>query len=218
MCLVCTAASAQSGLRSASLPDRTPMNPIPPPAVDQFVATPRTYTPRSAPRPRHHRRYEYPIGYGYAGGYYYPEPESTRFEESQPNGYLYLQLEPSTAEVRVDGFYVGTVNDVRRLIPGRSLEAGPHRIELSAPGYATTGFDVLVQPSETITYRTDLEPLPERRVAAAAVARAVPKTFYVIPGCYAGDKPPKNRPLPRGCSASKMRVIPPSVSTIARAR
>lgn len=37
-----------------------------------------------------------------------------------------------------------------------------------------------------------------------------PKTLYVIPGCYAGDKPPRPEWLPRGCNRSQMRVIPPS--------
>jgi hypothetical protein len=31
-----------------------------------------------------------------------------------------------------------------------------------------------------------------------------PKTFFVIPGCYAGDRPPKKMALPRGCDISKL--------------
>jgi hypothetical protein len=37
-----------------------------------------------------------------------------------------------------------------------------------------------------------------------------PKTFYVIPGCYAGDRPPQPDRLPKGCDRSRMRVIPPA--------
>jgi hypothetical protein len=37
-----------------------------------------------------------------------------------------------------------------------------------------------------------------------------PKTFYVIPGCYAGDKPPEPGWLPSGCDISKLRAIPPA--------
>jgi hypothetical protein len=37
-----------------------------------------------------------------------------------------------------------------------------------------------------------------------------PKTFYVIPGCYAGDRPPLPDRLPKGCNRSRMRVIPPA--------
>lgn len=36
-----------------------------------------------------------------------------------------------------------------------------------------------------------------------------PKTFYVIPGCYAGDRPPESGWLPAGCDISRLRVVPP---------
>ena len=36
-----------------------------------------------------------------------------------------------------------------------------------------------------------------------------PKTFYVIPGCYSGDRPPEPDSLTPGCSLSRLRVIPP---------
>jgi hypothetical protein len=35
------------------------------------------------------------------------------------------------------------------------------------------------------------------------------KTFYVIAGCYAGDKPPQAEWLPPDCDLSRVRVIPP---------
>jgi hypothetical protein len=68
-------------------------------------------------------------------------------------------------------------------------------------------FDVLIPSNETITYRTDLLPIGDS-VKAVATSPGVPKTFYVIPGCYAGDKPPRAK-LPRGCDPSKVRAIPP---------
>jgi hypothetical protein len=216
LCLLAGYASAQSGLRSASLPDRTSTQPIPPPRADQFLARPRTYAPRFDRPARPRRQHGLPLGYGYFGDVYAP-PDSRYPAENMPNGFLHLELEPRNAQVHIDGFYVGTVDDFRRVIPGRSVEAGPHRVELRASGYQTAAFDVLILPNETITYRADLE---ARAVSAApAVApRAVPKTFYVIPGCYAGDKPPRAARLRRGCDASKIRAIPPAVSTVARVR
>jgi len=38
-----------------------------------------------------------------------------------------------------------------------------------------------------------------------------PKTFYIIPRCYAGDKPPDPDALPPGCDIAALRVIPPRV-------
>jgi PEGA domain len=229
--LLTTAVSAQTGLRSASLPDRTPMNPIPavpmglpsaslpdrtpqqpipPPRSDVFLARPHTYVPRPFPP-------FYP-GYGYAPYMVAPDTRDVMRHMQVQDGYLHLQMQPVTAQVHVDGMYMGTVDDFRRLIPGHPLEAGPHRIEVRAPGYTTATFDVRVRPNETISYRTDLESASGNATVTPVVAPGRPKTFYVVPGCYAGDKPPSSKQLPRGCDASKVRTIPPSVSLIARAR
>ncbi len=41
-------------------------------------------------------------------------------------------------------------------------------------------------------------------------APGVPKTFYVIPRCYAGDRPPERDALPPGCDIARLRIIPPA--------
>ncbi|HEY6361864.1 MAG TPA: hypothetical protein VIX63_12205 [Vicinamibacterales bacterium] len=128
------------------------------------------------------------------------------------NGFLQLQVAPVTAEVLVDGFYVGTVNDVRGMIPGYALEPGPHRVELRAPGLETATFDVRIPGGQTIVFRRTLEAPP--RPAPPPPSPGVPKTFYVIPGCYAGDKPPGTVRLPPMCDAAKVRTIPPQVSAV----
>jgi hypothetical protein len=238
--LLSNAASAQDGLRSASLPDRTPQNPIPmtattpgvrsgslpdrnpqnpiPPArADQFIAHRRTYTPRLPGEPPRRGRSQNFLFGGYNYGYYSNDVMPRQGAQEQiPTGFFHLQLQPGSAQVYIDGLYLGTVDDFRRLIPGRALDAGPHRVELRANGYEAAAFDVLIQPNETTTYRSDLQPTGVRARAATATS-GTPKTFYVIPGCYAGDKPPRSGPLPRGCDRSKLRTVPPSVSTITSA-
>jgi hypothetical protein len=37
-----------------------------------------------------------------------------------------------------------------------------------------------------------------------------PKTFYIIPGCYAGDRRPEPESLAPGCTISRLRIVPPS--------
>ncbi|MGH9345933.1 MAG: hypothetical protein ACRD26_01590 [Vicinamibacterales bacterium] len=204
--------STQMGLRSASLPDRSPAEPIPPPQVDRFRARPRTFAPRFD-RGRRFRQ-GFPVGYGYAGDLYVPAgPE--RPTDVLPNGFLDLRVQPGTAEVHVDGYYMGTADDFRRVIPGRALEAGPHHVELRAAGHETVAFDVHIPPNEIVTYRSDLQ--ARRAIDPPPLAvPGVPKTFYVIPGCYAGDKPPRTVTLPRGCDPSKVRRIPPTIGPIAR--
>jgi hypothetical protein len=50
-------------------------------------------------------------------------------------------------------------------------------------------------------------PTPEPYVAGPP---GPPKTFYIIPNCYLGDRRPDPASLAPGCSISKLRVIPPS--------
>jgi len=133
----------------------------------------------------------------------------------EANGYLQLQVVPASAEVFVDGLYVGNVNDVRQIVPGHSLEPGPHRLELRAPGYESVTVDVRIDPNDTRIYRASLEAATRREPPApTVVAAAPPRTFYVIPGCYAGDKPPKADRLRPGCNTSRLVTVPPVVSIV----
>ena len=49
-------------------------------------------------------------------------------------------------------------------------------------------------------------PTPPEPVQIAAAHG--PDTFYVIPGCYAGNRPPNPARLPKGCDLAKMRTTP----------
>jgi hypothetical protein len=69
-------------------------------------------------------------------------------------------------------------------------------------GYARNpegGYDYYFrgEPLASIAQRT--EPRPP----------ATPKTFYVIPRCYAGDVRPRADQLPAGCQISRLREVPP---------
>ena len=96
---------------------------------------------------------------------------------------------------------------------GLWLEAGPRRIELRADGYETVTFDVRIDEDQTVEYRRDLT----TRVAAAGGpprVAATPKTFYVIPGCYAGDTHPRRPPARVAARLENVRTIPPVVSRV----
>jgi hypothetical protein len=102
-------------------------------------------------------------GYPYYGGYYgsgyygsggyYPRP-------GYPVGELRLRVTPRHAQVFVDGYYAGVVDDFDGMLQSLSLEDGPYRIEIVAPGYEPLEFDVRILPGQKITYRGDL--LPQR--------------------------------------------------------
>ena len=81
-------------------------------------------------------------------------------------------------------------------------------MELRADGYATLNFDVRIAANQTTRYRGDLQKLTPPTAAVATVSPGLPKIQYIIPKCYAGDRPPQ-RALPRGCDISKMIVRKP---------
>jgi hypothetical protein len=121
-------------------------------------------------------------------------------------GLLRIDVTPGTAQVYVDSYYVGTVDDVnaQRVL---TLEAGPHRLEFRAPQYRTSTVDVRVLPYETVTYRGTLE---AERAAPAPVAPAAagpPTPMYVIPNCYLGNVPPRASRLPSGCDVKNVQVV-----------
>ena len=90
------------------------------------------------------------------------------------------------------------------------LETGPRRIELRSDGNDSVTFDVRILEDQTVNYRRDLATVTTRPEAPRVAA--MPKTFYVIPGCYAGDTQPRTDRLPKGCSSRNVKTVPPVLS------
>ena len=88
----------------------------------------------------------YGFGYGYPGGYVTAAP-------SRAYGRMRIQDAPRDAQVFVDGYYAGIVDDFDGVRQYLTLEPGTHQIEIRAPELEPLVFDVNVQPGQTITYR-----------------------------------------------------------------
>ena len=74
-------------------------------------------------------------------------------------GKLRLEVAPNSAQVVIDGFLMGTVEEISRLGTGLDLAAGWHRLEFRAPGYVTPAVNVTIEANRTFTYRGDLQPI-----------------------------------------------------------
>ena len=97
-------------------------------------------------------RYGYPYGgYGYGGygygGYGYG---GYGYGGGEAYGGVRIQDAPRDAQVFVDGYYAGIVDDFDGPFQHLSLEAGSHQIEIRAPGFPPMTFDVNVQPGRTL--------------------------------------------------------------------
>ena len=124
----------------------------------------------------------FPFGYGlfgvpfgvyggnysaYYGGYYDPwyggypaysqSPSSTSTGEE---GSLRLKVKPKEAEVYVDGYYVGIVDDFNGTFQKLHLDSGAHRMEIRAPGYEPLTFDLRISAGHKTTYEGELKKIP----------------------------------------------------------
>ena len=107
----------------------------------------------------------YGPGYsGYYGGFYdpwyggYPTSTSGQYSSTyQEEGKLRLKIKPREAEVYVDGYFVGIIDDFDGVFQRLHIETGSHRIEVRAPGYEPLVIDVRISPEHTTTYQGELK-------------------------------------------------------------
>lgn len=109
--------------------------------------------------------FDYPYYGGYYGAYdpwygWYPSYAPVASYSSGYDGALRLKVKPREASVYVDGYYAGIVDDFDGIFQRLHLDAGPHHLELQAPGYEPLAFDVRIEPDRTTTYRAEMGRLP----------------------------------------------------------
>jgi hypothetical protein len=141
--------------REPRSPDR-PRPPLPPPHG--------TYIYPFAPFVGFDFVYRFPFGaypysrYGYPESPYrfiFPPPGCVAIE-LEAHGGVRIDVPQREATVHVDGFYVGVVDDFNGTLEHLNLTPGPHHIELHAPGFETTVFEVNIEAGHVIVYRTPM--------------------------------------------------------------
>lgn len=96
----------------------------------------------------------WPAPYPYGRyGYYYPDRRADL-------GAVRVLVKPRDAQVFVDGYYVGVVDEFDGYYQRLYLETGPRRIEVRKEGFETLRFDVRVVPGHTVKLRGELRPAP----------------------------------------------------------
>jgi hypothetical protein len=91
--------------------------------------------------------YGYPY-YGYPYGYVYDNSASLR-----------LQVNPREAEVFIDGYYAGTVDDFDGTFQRLHVEPGDHDLEVFMPGHRSYQQKVYLQPGKTFNVKHTMEQL-----------------------------------------------------------
>ena len=102
--------------------------------------------------------YASPYGYGYPGYYGYSSGYYGGGHVRSGHARLRILDAPRHAEVYVDGYYAGVVDDFDGVFQHLELQPGPHQIEVRAPGFEPLVFDMQALDGRTITYRARMLP------------------------------------------------------------
>jgi hypothetical protein len=155
--------------------------------------------------------YGYPYGYPYAyqRGYY------------GGGASLKLEVTPKNAQVFVDGYYAGVVDDFDGIFQSLDLAPGEHEVQLYLPGYRSIEQKVYLQPGKTFRVRYTMEPLrpgdpepvrPEATAPPPPPQQAAPEAPRARRG-GPRQAPPQNEPqgsvgVQQGYGSIAIRVQP----------
>lgn len=151
------------------------------------------------------QRYPYPP-YGY-GRYAYDRTGSAR-----------IQVTPREAQVYVDGYFVGLVDDFDGRLQRLHVEAGEHELAFYLDGYKTIRERVLFRPGATLRIEYTMQPLapgeandPKPEPDPAARDRYAPRDRYE-PGRRPARDDPRGAPAEFGTLS--LRVQPHDATVI----
>ena len=146
----------------------------------------------------------WPPPYGFYGGYDYASD-------------LRIMATPREAEVYVDGYLVGTVDDFDGWSQRLRIQPGEHEIEIYLEGHRSVRQKMLFRPGETYKIRATLEKLGPGEEAAVrpapAPGAATPtrEPAYPLPPDRGHPTPPSQAPArtpQRGFGTLSIRVQP----------
>jgi len=139
-----------------------------------------------------------PFWWGYPGwgGYqYYP----SRYY--YPGADLRIQVQPKDAEVYLDGYLVGTVDNFDGVFQRLQVPLGEHEVTIYSPTYHSFRERMLFRPGESYKIKNVMQPLaageqPDARPAAAP--RQQGQGMQAPPPGPPRQGPPRQGPPPRG--------------------
>jgi hypothetical protein len=146
--------------------------------------------------------------YGYHGAWGYP-PFPYRYYWD-PGASLRVEVKPQQAEVYVDGYYAGIVDDFDGVFQRLPVTPGEHEIDLYLDGYRSVRQKVYATPRNTFKLRYEMERLAPGEQQQPRPQPANPPR--------AGAQPPQALP-PQAPGAGRgpgRRLPPPQVPGVAR--
>jgi len=104
-------------------------------------------------------RYGYPYWLHNRHPYYWNQPNYYYYGPIyEPTGAIRLKVKPREAEVFVDGYYVGLVDEFDGIFQRLRLEPGPKQLKIRSPGFQTLIVEARIIAERTITYEAGMRP------------------------------------------------------------
>lgn len=120
-------------------------------------------------------------------GPYYPYPYGRYQAESS----LRIDVKPKDAEVFVDGYYAGIVDDFDGTFQRLHVIAGQHRLAIYLAGFHTIERDLYLEPNETTKIHESMQPLAQGEPND-------PRPTPMMPPGGAAQPPPQRQPRAPG--------------------
>jgi hypothetical protein len=136
--------------------------------------------------------------YGYHGPWGYPPPFPYRYYYD-PGASLRLEVKPEEAEVYVDGYYAGVVDEFDGVFQRLPVTPGEHEIELYRDSYRSVRQKVYATPRNTFKLKYTME-----RLAAGEQQEPRPEPASRPPA----GAPPQSMPPPAGGGPGGRRLPP----------
>lgn len=201
---------------------------VPRPAVRSAV-----YIPPRPIRPVYYYppAYGYGLSFGWSGGWYnhpwypygfYAQPFPYPYHRPYYGHYVSsarVLVQPSHAEVYVDGYFVGTVDDFDGWAQRLRVAPGERVLEVFLEGHQTFRQHVLFRPGATVRIEGVLQPLapgdpPEARPApSGGYARPAPNPGAPVPAPRRSGPPPAREGM-QEYGALAVRVQPADAEVI----
>ena len=155
----------------------------------------------------------YPFFYG---GYPYPYPYAYPYPHYYDyNGSARLQVQPRHAEVFIDGYFVGTVDDFDGWAQRLHIAPGEHELAIHLKGHHTFRQNVLFRPGSTLRIEHVMQPLAAGDVEEPRPTPSVRAARPVMRDDYPPDdqtQDPSRRPGDPVPSPRRGAPAPPRVT------
>ena len=137
------------------------------------------------------------FGFGYDPWGPYPYPYPHRYYNPDPGAAMRLDVTPHQAEVYLDGYYAGIVDDFDGAFQRLRARPGEHEVVIYLDGYRTVRQKLYLTPKNTIKLKYTMEPLGAGEQPEARPQAPTPPPQATQPPMPPGRGPGEGRP-PQG--------------------